>query len=379
MKNLINRVVTKLRRLNIRRKFLNKEIAKIMTEANIPNTKLTKEDIWFEKWNKLLSDTNRKYYRIYSKYIGEDINIMPDDVCHMVVEPILNPVKYRYFYSDKNMFDRVLSLKFDKTITPKTYIRNINGIFYDINYDKLSKENLCFTELCVSNRIVVKPSVGSSSGNSILFFEKRGNKFIGGEDGEQELSLSLLDRIFKENYVIQEAVKQSAYISQFSSTSVNTLRIHVYWSVKTGEIHILNTIIRLGKEGSLLDNVHAGGCFVGIDVNSGKLSNKTLNQYGVQFDTFNNIDFKNNTYVIPNFEKVKEFAKKVGECISHLNIIALDVMLDEDNQPKLIEYNIGAFGLWVFQFTGKTAFGEFTDEIIEYCMKNINKANTAYI
>lgn len=138
-------------------------------------------------------------------------------------------------------------------------------------------------------------------------------------------------------------------------------------------------IIRIGQEGSLLDNAHAGGCFVGIDVNSGKLKNKVFNQFGVHFDTFNNIDFKNNTYVIPNFENVKKFAKMVGECISHHNLIALDVMLDEDNQPKLIEYNIDAFGLWLFQFTGNTAFGEFTDEIIEYCIKNINKAEISYM
>ena len=379
MKNYINKIVTKLSRYNIRNKFLNKEIAQIMTKANISNNKLSKEDIWFEKWSKLLSDTNRKYYRIYNKYIGEDINIMPDDACHMIVEPILNPLKYRHFYSDKNMFDRVLCLKFNKLVTPQTYIRNINGIYYDIDYNKISKENLIFTELCDSNRIIVKPSVGSSSGKGILFFEKTGNKFIGGEDGQHELSISLLDKIYKENYVIQKAVRQSAYISQFSSTSVNTLRIQVYRSVKTGEVHVINTIIRLGKEGSLLDNAHAGGCFVGIDVNSGKLSNKVLNQYGVQFDTFNNIDFKNNTYVIPNFENVKKFAKKVGECISHHNIIALDIMLDEDNQPMLIEYNIDAFSLWLFQFTGNTAFGEYTDEIIEYCLKNINKANAFYI
>lgn len=379
MKSFINKIVTKLQRFNIRRKFLNKEIAKIMSEAKISNAKLPKEDIWFKKWSKLLSDTDRKYYRIYNKYIGEDINIMPDDVCHMIVEPILNPPKYRHFYSDKNMFDRVLRLKFDKPVTPQTYIRNINGIYYDIDYNKLNKEDICFSELCDCNRIVVKPSVGSSSGKGVLFFEKSGNKFIGGEDGEQELSISFLDKIYKENYVIQKAVRQSAYISQFSSTSVNTLRIQVYRSVKTGEVHVLNMIIRIGKEGSLLDNAHAGGCFVGIDINSGKLDNKVLNQYGVQFDTFNNIDFKNNTYIIPNFENVKKFAQKVGECITHQNIIALDVILDENNQPMLIEYNIDAFGLWAFQFTGNTAFGDFTDEVIEYCVKNMNKANTAHI
>ena len=67
------------------------------------------------------------------------------------------------------------------------------------------------------------------------------------------------------------------------------------------------------------------------------------------------------------------------ECIPHHHIIALDIMLNEDNNPILIEYNIDAFGLWVFQFTGNTAFGEFSKEIIDYCLKNRNKASISFI
>ena len=39
-----------------------------------------------------------------------------------------------------------------------------------------------------------------------------------------------------------------------------------------------------------------------------------------------------------------------------------EIPLNENNQPILIEYNIDAFGLWVFQFTGNAAFGEYTPQ-----------------
>lgn len=369
MKRFIVNIIQKLNRWGVRRKFLNKEISAIMKKSKIPNKKLPHEDIWSKKWSKLLSNTDRRYYRIYSKFIGADINIMPDDVCHFIVESTLNPIKYRNFYSDKNMFDRVLSLRFNDIVTPKSFVRNIEGKFYDLNYNLIGLEPLNLAGLLEADRIVVKPSVDSSSGKGVLFFEKIGESYVGGENGKQELSVDFLDRYYGKNYVIQEAVKQSAFISQFCPTSVNTLRVQVYRSVITGEVHIPNVIMRLGKKGSLVDNAHAGGCFIGIDVNTGKFQDKVFNQFGEHFDKFNDVDFKKCSYIIPNFDAIKKFAKKVGECIPHHHIISLDIMLNEDNNPMLIEYNIGAFSLWFFQITGNTVFGEFTDEVIEYCMK----------
>lgn len=47
-------------------------------------------------------------YLLFSRYIGNDINIVPEAISHNIIEPILNPVEYRRFYEDKNMFDKVL-------------------------------------------------------------------------------------------------------------------------------------------------------------------------------------------------------------------------------------------------------------------------------
>jgi hypothetical protein len=85
MKKFIVNIVQKLRHWNVRRKFLNKEISAIMKKSKISNNKLPQEDSWFQKWSKLLSNTDRRYYRIYSKFMGADINIMPSDVCLFIV------------------------------------------------------------------------------------------------------------------------------------------------------------------------------------------------------------------------------------------------------------------------------------------------------
>ena len=53
-------------------------------------------------------------------------------------------------------------------------------------------------------------------------------------------------------------------------------------------------------------------------------------------------------------------------------------MVDKDDNPRLIEFNCEAYSMWLFQFTMGAALGEYTDEIIEYCKNNIDKAQKIF-
>ena len=70
---------------------------------------------------------------------------------------------------------------------------------------------------------------------------------------------------------------------------------------------------------------------------------------------------------------LKEFAAKVSSYILHHNLVALDVALNQDNIPKILEINIGGFSGWGYQFNSGSVFGEFTDAITEYCYKENHK------
>lgn len=112
-------------------------------------------------------------------------------------------------------------------------------------------------------------------------------------------------------------------MSYYNPTSVNTLRLTLYRLVKTDECHIPSAIIRIGANGSLVDNAHAGGGYVGIKVGDGTLCNKVLNQYGESKIVFNNIVFTQ-AHKISNWDKVVEFAKYIGTCIPHHRLLALE-------------------------------------------------------
>lgn len=218
------------------------------------------------------------------------------------------------------------------------------------------------------DKLILKPTVDSCSGKGIMLFNRNGNGYISA-DGNILLNMDFLYS-YGDNFILQEGVKQHPYLSQFCSTSVNTLRIAVYRSVKDEAVHVIGSIMRIGKDGKFVDNAHSGGRFVGIDIKTGKLGSYVCDQYGNIVDEWNGINFKNNNFAIPNWADVVAFAEYVGECNHHMRLLALDIALDENGKPCLIEYNCDGFSYWLFMFTGNTPFGEYTDEIIEYCIKH---------
>lgn len=188
--------------------------------------------------------------------------------------------------------------------------------------------------------------------------------------GGKPLSVSYL-RDFDEDFILQPCVEQSAYISQFNPTSVNTIRMAIYRSFEDNKGHLTGAIMRIGHKGSYLDNAHAGGCYIGIK-KDGSLCHEVMDQYGVSQKVFNGIDFSQD-FSIPNYQEVVKFGESIADYIPHCRLLALDIVLDKENKPHLIEINIDSFSMWLFQFTVATAFGKYTDEIIDYCLKNKDK------
>lgn len=82
---------------------------------------------------------------------------------------------------------------------------------------------------------------------------------------------------------------------------------------------------------------------------------------------------------MPYWENIVEFAKEVGRRIPYHRCLNLDVMLRKNGMPVLIEFNIGTMSTWLFQPNSGSCFGEFTDEIIEYCRLHKNEIVSRYL
>ena len=115
-----------------------------------------------------------------------------------------------------------------------------------------------------------------------------------------------------------------------------------------------------------MDNAHQGGVFVGLLLD-GTLGKFGADQYGKVYKTFNGFDFEHENFQIPGFGNVIRFAEEVGRHVLHHRLLALDIVLTEENQPELLEINVMGYSSWLFQFTICPALGDYVDEILDYC------------
>lgn len=172
---------------------------------------------------------------------------------------------------------------------------------------------------------------------------------------------------------MQEVLKQSSFTAQFNPTSVNTFRVFTYKSVKTNEVHVLGVVFRMGKANAFVDNSHAGGRYIGV-LHDGSFANPCVfDSFGNRFSSFNDVDFANKKFIVPNFQSVLDFSKSVAEKIFHNRTLDLDVMIDEEGNPRLIEFNVDECSPWLYQFTTGPLYGEFTDEVIDYIHGIVSK------
>lgn len=372
MKNAIRNFVRNTLRI-IHGIILHKYYKNVVRNNELMPFKGSKKKEWIKKWSVFGMKVDVIYYDVFSHYIGENINIVPENICHEVIERILNPVRYDGYYSDKNNFDKI----FPKGFLPTTILRKMNGFYLGEDYKMININNASLQDLLEQSgyeKIVIKPTLDSCSGHGVKMAVRKTDRWhIIGE--ESILTCEYLQKNYGNDFIIQEAMKQSDYLSQFNPTSVNTLRITVYRSVINNKCVIPSAIMRIGGEGSILDNAHAGGGYTALKLD-GTLGECVLDQYGKSVTKFNNIDFTT-PHIIPNFDKVVSFAMQVGECVLNHRLLALDIMIDEKGEPRLIEFNTGtssAYGIWLFQYTWTPAFGEYTDEILNYCKEHLNEA-----
>lgn len=342
-----------------------KQFRKYLQNLKIPNRPVDGEDAYIAKWQRLSSRRDVYSYRLFSRYCGNNPNITPEGICRCKIEQVLNPLRYRPYYEDKNLYSQYMG---DLNM-PATYLRRIGGgEILNSEYSTVLREDVLSLIPAVCNRVILKPSVDSCSGHGVMLFERKGNQWKSA-NSEDILSRKFLIA-YGGDFVLQEALIQHSYMAQFCKTSFNTIRISTYRSVVDGEPHILGSVLRIGHDGSIVDNAHAGGAVIGVNSSNGEIAKCMYDQYGVKSTCCNNIDFSKSSFQIPNWNKIVEFAKEVTKRNKHHHLFALDIGLDVNGDPVFIESNINGFGYWLFMFSGKTPFGEYTDEIIEYCAEN---------
>ncbi|WP_299214564.1 sugar-transfer associated ATP-grasp domain-containing protein [uncultured Aquimarina sp.] len=145
--------------------------------------------------------------------------------------------------------------------------------------------------------------------------------------------------ILSHEFIHQEVIEQHTEINKIYKRSVNTIRFDTYID-KKGVTHILSAFMRFGSGGDFIDNGSAGGIYLSVDLEKGKLIGKShqLMKYGgKQLEKHPNTHTTFDGFEIPYFEESKLLIKKAVSYIPD-RIIGWDIAIS-NNGPIIIEGN----------------------------------------
>lgn len=134
------------------------------------------EKKWVAKWKKYDKRLSTKSFRIFSHFIGPDLNIIPLEVCAYVVEPILMPYQFREYYNDKNMLPNFVP----SNLLPKAILRNINGLFYsnDLNPIDANEASSHLQQMLSKCEEVIVKGTLTMGGVGVQIFRKTGGGIL---------------------------------------------------------------------------------------------------------------------------------------------------------------------------------------------------------
>ena len=355
------------------------EIASMCQSAGITLQTCDGEDAFLKKWQPLMPNVNIDSYRFYAQFIGNDPNIVPDDLYHGIIEPLLCDKTSLPVYLNKNLYEKVMGAD----MFPVCVLRNMRGDYMTRDYRDIKMTESLFEKMVTNNerlkqqgRIIIKPAVETGRGKGVRLFVYDGKEWISND--KKKLTLEWLNKTYSHDFIIQECIEPSDFIKQFNPTSYSTCRLFVYRSVTDGNMRFLGGYLRIGDIGSFKDNIGSGGFAIPI-LSKGKLAHFATNGTRNKYQTVNGIDLKKGEYEIPNFSGILDLAFK-GADMNPLNRIqSFDVILDCNNCPHVIEFNLRCQTITTIQSSYKTFFGQYTDEVIEYCKRKIEKGQTGII
>ena len=165
---------------------------------------------------------------------------------------------------------------------------------------------------------------------------------LGGADVKKEYTKDITDKkeyfenAIKNRIFLEELVVQHPEMNKLCDKSVNTMRIMTFND--NGKSRIIWMGLRVGNGINSIDNFHAQGMAVNLDINTGKLVgnaiDKDLNEYSehplthVKFDGFQ----------IPCFEEAKKMVLEASLRSDKILVVGWDVAISK-NGPVIIEGN----------------------------------------
>ncbi len=318
-------------------------------------------------WEKLLpGDLKVKFldygfYEFYKCVVKDSERLcdyMPDLFYQAFIDEYFTNPQHTRPFDDKNLYD----VYFHDVLRPKTVFRKIRNSYLDESYSPISMEQ-AIEMASVANEVILKVAKFSNGGKGVKFWNKDDHK-------KQEL-IDFLNS--STNIVCQEVLKQHAELNRLNATSVNTVRVMTL--LFDDQVHVLSSVLRMGINGSRVDNASSGGIVCGI-LPDGRLKNVAFDMLGNKF-TKHPQGTAFETVTVPNFSHLIEQAKSLAFRFSSMSrLISWDFAVDEIGQHVLIESNLTRGQVDFHQLCNGPIFGDITEDVLEEVFDNSYTLNS---
>ena len=163
--------------------------------------------------------------------------------------------------------------------------------------------------------------------------------------------------------LIEEVPKQHHLMSEIYDKSINSIRITTV--LKDGEFHAFNTWVKFGGKGSIVDGRVGGGCFAGVDVNTGIIDTPAIDIDNNRFEYHPDTGKQITGFRIPYWKEAIELTEKALRFYDGIDFVGWDLCITEDG-PMIVEGN------------SKPAFGDI-QLLYNYDENNITGQRWRYI
>lgn len=283
-----------------------------------------------------------KYHNFYYNRTGVwNAKYIPNDFFFRNVDIFYGNKRRSKGLENKCLYEKL----FPQCLHPLKYACRINGYWYN-SMNELLGGVPAFPDSC---ELVVKQANGSCGGHGVAFVQN-----------EREYIEAI--RHIEQDIIIEYPLKQSLVLDTIYPYAVNTLRIITL--LRKEDVCVCSVVLRMGVDGSRVDNKSSGGVFCGVK-EDGRLKENGFDKTYSQIIEHPTSKVLFSDIIIPNYQIVIETAKKMALMVPDFRMVSWDFALNKDNKPVLIEANLMGGGITSHQLCNGPLFGEITEEVLD--------------
>lgn len=136
--------------------------------------------------------------------------------------------------------------------------------------------------------------------------------------------------------VVEDVIVQHPAMASLNPGSLNTLRVVTV--LNQSGAHILYAHVRIGNGDRPVDNLHSGGMFAPIDLETGKIQYPAYDKNRMTYETHPKTGTKIQGFQIPYWKETKALCLKAAVVVPQMRYIGWDVGLTADG-PVFVEGN----------------------------------------